>query len=194
MEEDDSYNLTLILLGRPFLKTSRIKIDVPDGTLTMEFDGEIIKFNIYDVMRYPSDVSSVFVMDVIDLLAQENFDLIDDDKLKVALNRNFTLEGLQKFMKKFLLDSNLQDAIHELESLKPIRYDVSYIELSLSHTKLLPSIMQAPKLELKPLPNHLKYAFLGEGESLPVMISIKLCTLEKETLIRVLKEHKEAIR
>jgi len=31
-------------LGRPFLKTSRTKIDVHDGSLTMEFDGEIIKF------------------------------------------------------------------------------------------------------------------------------------------------------
>ena len=28
-----------ILLGRPFLKTSRTKIDVHEGTLTMEFDG-----------------------------------------------------------------------------------------------------------------------------------------------------------
>ncbi|XP_031249191.1 uncharacterized protein LOC116107025 [Pistacia vera] len=71
MEEDDSSNSTLMLLGRPFLKISRTKIDVHDGTLTIEFDGEIIKFNIYDAMRYPNDVSSVFVMDVIDPLAQE---------------------------------------------------------------------------------------------------------------------------
>ncbi|XP_031270994.1 uncharacterized protein LOC116129387 [Pistacia vera] len=71
MEEDDSSNSTLMLLGKPFLKTYRTKIDVHDGTLTMEFDGEIIKFNSYDTMRYPNDVSSVFVMDVIDTLAQE---------------------------------------------------------------------------------------------------------------------------
>ena len=107
MQEDDSSKSTLILLGRPFLKTARTKIDVNDGTLTMEFDGEIIKFNIYDAMRYPSDVSSVFVMDVIDPLTQETFDLNDDDKLKVALNMNFTFEGLQEIMKKFVLDLDL---------------------------------------------------------------------------------------
>ncbi|XP_031282520.1 uncharacterized protein LOC116141123 [Pistacia vera] len=71
MEEDDSSNSTLMLLGRPFLKTSRTKIDVHDGILTMEFDGEIIKFNIYDSIRFPNDVSSVFVMDVTDPWVQE---------------------------------------------------------------------------------------------------------------------------
>ena len=35
-----------ILLGRPFLKTARTKIDVHEGTLAMKFDSEVIKFNI----------------------------------------------------------------------------------------------------------------------------------------------------
>ncbi|XP_023730543.2 uncharacterized protein LOC111878271 [Lactuca sativa] len=39
MDDDDSPNLSSILLGRPFLKTARTKIDVYDGTLSMEFDG-----------------------------------------------------------------------------------------------------------------------------------------------------------
>ncbi|CAA0810467.1 Unknown protein, partial [Striga hermonthica] len=59
MEEDASSH-SLILLGRPFLKTSRTKIDVYDGTLTMEFDGDIIEFNIYNAMKYPCESSSVF--------------------------------------------------------------------------------------------------------------------------------------
>ena len=41
-----------ILLGRPFLKTARTKIDVHEGALTMEFDGEVIKFNIFDAMIF----------------------------------------------------------------------------------------------------------------------------------------------
>lgn len=162
MEEDNSSSLAPILIRRPFLKTAKTKIDVHDGTLTIEFDGEIIKFNIYDTMRYPSDVSSVCVLNVVDPLVQDFFYRINDDKLKVVLNRSFTLDGLKEDMKKFVLDSDLQDAIHELESLQPVKYNVSQIELPLSHTKLLPSIMQAPKLELKPLLDHLKYAFLGE--------------------------------
>lgn len=51
MEDELSPNPTPILLGRPFLKTARTKIDVHDGTLTMEFDGEVIRFNIFQAMR-----------------------------------------------------------------------------------------------------------------------------------------------
>ncbi|XP_027082446.1 uncharacterized protein [Coffea arabica] len=68
MEEDNSANSPPILLGRPFLRTSRTKIDVYSGTLTMEFDGDIIKFNIYDAVKYPNESHSVFVIDVINSL------------------------------------------------------------------------------------------------------------------------------
>ena len=29
-------------------------INVHDGALTMEFDGEVIKFNLFEAMKYPS--------------------------------------------------------------------------------------------------------------------------------------------
>ncbi|KAL0345722.1 UNVERIFIED_CONTAM: hypothetical protein Sradi_4403500 [Sesamum radiatum] len=41
MTGDNSLNSTSILLGRPFLKTSRTKIDVDAGILSMEFDNEV---------------------------------------------------------------------------------------------------------------------------------------------------------
>ena len=48
MEDSASaINSTLILLGRPFLKTAKTKIDVDKGTVTMEFDGELTKFDIF---------------------------------------------------------------------------------------------------------------------------------------------------
>ena len=47
MEDDASLNPNPILLGRPFLKTSKTKIDVDKGTLTMEFDGELTEFDIF---------------------------------------------------------------------------------------------------------------------------------------------------
>jgi len=40
-----------------------------------------------------------------------------------------------------------------------------------SHTKVLPSCISPPKLELKPLPENLKYAYLGDDETLPIIIS-----------------------
>ncbi|XP_044466609.1 uncharacterized protein LOC123196623 [Mangifera indica] len=96
MEDDNSSKLVPILLGRPFLKTSRTKIDILEGTLTMEFDGEVIRFNIYEAMRFPSDVNSVFVVDVIDSLAQQIFELQDSDNLKVVLNKGLNTRTLQR--------------------------------------------------------------------------------------------------
>ena len=63
-----------------------------------------------------------------------------------------------------------------------------------SHQKLLPSVVQMPVMELKSLPNHLKYAYLGDMETLPVIISAKLSPRQEDKLIQVLKDHKEAIR
>ncbi|KAL4308616.1 hypothetical protein GQ457_01G015160 [Hibiscus cannabinus] len=55
MEGNSSSKTPSILLGRPFMKTSKTKIDVDDGTLSVEFGGEIAKFNIFDAMKYPND-------------------------------------------------------------------------------------------------------------------------------------------
>ncbi|XP_061366902.1 uncharacterized protein LOC133310038, partial [Gastrolobium bilobum] len=51
----------------------------------------------------------------------------------------------------------------------------------------------APKVELKELPKTLKYAFLGDEEQFPVIISKDLSSTEEKKLLKVLKEHKTAI-
>ncbi|KAL0283927.1 UNVERIFIED_CONTAM: hypothetical protein Sangu_2857900 [Sesamum angustifolium] len=87
MREDNSPSSTSILLGRPFLKTARTKIDVHAGALTMEFDGEII-FNIFDSMRYPSDIPTALFVDAFDPFVQK-FPAIDDkDYIKLALEES----------------------------------------------------------------------------------------------------------
>ncbi|OIT02120.1 hypothetical protein A4A49_56774 [Nicotiana attenuata] len=43
-----------------------------------------------------------------------------------------------------------------------------------------PSIEEAPKLELKPLPAHLRYAYLGNSDTLPVIISSSLTSTQEE--------------
>ena len=47
MEDDASLNPSPILLGRPFLKTLKTKIDVDKGILTMKFDGKLTEFDIF---------------------------------------------------------------------------------------------------------------------------------------------------
>ncbi|XP_017628966.1 uncharacterized protein LOC108471937 [Gossypium arboreum] len=55
MEDDNSANSSDIIHGRPFLGTARTKIDVWNGTLTMEFDGDVVRFSVYEDMGHSND-------------------------------------------------------------------------------------------------------------------------------------------
>nr|GEV79815.1 reverse transcriptase domain-containing protein [Tanacetum cinerariifolium] len=59
--------------------------------------------------------------------------------------------------------------------------------------KVKSSIEEPPKLELKDLPSHLKYAYLEGVDKLPVIIAKDLKVDEKEALLKVLKSYKMAI-
>ena len=196
MEDELSPNPTPILLGRPFLKTARTKIDVHDGTLTMEFDGEVIRFNIFEAMRYPSDVHSVFAIDDINTLVQDFFELSGNDNFEIAISKNLTKDDSKEHANLIKLDDEVEEAMAILDGAVTLHtngYNVSYLELPLLNEKLLPSIVQAPTLELKPLPEHLQYIYLGENETLPVIIAKTLTPVQQEKLIRVLRDHKTAI-
>ena len=56
-----------------------------------------------------------------------------------------------------------------------------------------PSIEEASKVELKPLPINLKCAYLDVNETLSVIIVANLTISPKETLLAVLRDDKEAI-
>ncbi|XP_075078645.1 uncharacterized protein LOC142164589 [Nicotiana tabacum] len=56
-----------------------------------------------------------------------------------------------------------------------------------------PSNEEAPKLELKPILAHMRYAYLANSKTLSVIISSSLTIIHKEKLLRVLHEHKNAI-
>ena len=56
-----------------------------------------------------------------------------------------------------------------------------------------PSIQEAPKLEQKALPPHLKYEFVGNGDTLPLFIASDLNEQKVERLVKVLKRFKRAI-
>ncbi|KAM2454617.1 hypothetical protein PS1_014709 [Malus domestica] len=82
----------LILLRRPFMKTARTKTDVFKGTLTVEFDGEIIDFNISKAIKFPKDDHSCFSIDVFDSLAQDYLDSLDKDLIETTIVQGLGLE------------------------------------------------------------------------------------------------------
>ena len=57
----------------------------------------------------------------------------------------------------------------------------------------VPSVERPLQLEQKSLPSHLRYAYLGESSTLPIIISASLTAVEEEKLLRVLRDPKNAI-
>ncbi|CAN6547638.1 unnamed protein product [Malus baccata var. baccata] len=174
MDESDHAPSLPILLGRPFMKTARTKIDVYNGTLTMEFDGE------------------------------DHLDNLTNDALEWVIAQGKHMQNIEATTKaphgmhEESLAVHPSEAIIEmvvaLESLpsQSGKYSDPILS-SVSANKMLPSVVQPPTLELKPLPSHLKYVFLGEDDTLPVIISSSLTAQEESKLVRVLKEYKTAI-
>ena len=204
MDESDHAPSLPILLGRPFMKTARTKIDVFNGTLSMEFDGEVVNFNLSDSIKYPSEDHSCFPIDIVDSLAQGYLEDLSDDVLEKVVTRGVEVKtkgaesrlthGMHNLPYAVPPSEEFIEIVAALESLPKHDGKSPNIEsIPISTNKLLPSIIQAPILELKPLPSHLKYIFLGENETLPAIISSSLTAQEEEKLMRVLTEFKSAL-
>ncbi|XP_070662278.1 uncharacterized protein [Malus domestica] len=203
--EDSAHSIPLtILLGRPFMKIARTKIDVFKGTLTMEFDGDVIDFNISESIKYPKDDHSCFSIDVFNALAQDYLDSLNEDALETTIAQGIGLQnkwadfkhphGMDREILAVPPSAKIGEMVAALESLpQHLGKPPIPIQIPVSTNKLLPSVIQAPVLELKPLPDHLKYVFFGDNETLPVIVSSSLKAMEEEKLIQVFKEHKTAI-
>ncbi|CAN6566330.1 unnamed protein product [Malus baccata var. baccata] len=163
MDESDHAPSLPILLGRPFMKTARTKIDVYSGTLDIS------------TMRLKKSLHEAW-----------------NSKPRGADSSvTHGIHGLGHAMPPC---EELIEVVAALESSPKLDGKYTNREsIPISTNKLLPSIIQAPILELKPLPSHLKYIFLGENETLPAIISSSLTAQDEEKLLRVLKEFKSAL-
>ncbi|KAK2649108.1 hypothetical protein Ddye_016597 [Dipteronia dyeriana] len=59
-------NMRPILLGRPFMVTTKTIIDVQNGKLTMTVLDETIEFKLFDALSYPSGADDCSFIDVLD--------------------------------------------------------------------------------------------------------------------------------
>ncbi|XP_073136965.1 uncharacterized protein [Henckelia pumila] len=79
-----------------------VQVDVNNGTLTMEFDGNIVKFNIFDNLNFSSCKSVVNNLDINDYLSQEYKKIVNECKLKEVMARPAKISNARIFL------SNLQ--------------------------------------------------------------------------------------
>ncbi|KAL5548484.1 hypothetical protein UlMin_003715 [Ulmus minor] len=160
-----------IILGKLFLATGRTLIDVQKGELTMRVQDEHVTFNVFQSMKFPSDMEECSVISLADSLVAEQLERCCEDSLQSTM----------------LDDSNLDDEIEEewawIETKQGVgKQKLQFEPLDMSSREFkLPksSVDEPPVLEMKPLSSHLRYAYLGDSSTLPVIISASL-TKEQE--------------
>ena len=177
MEEDKEIP---IILGRSFLATGRAMIDVQRGELKLRVQEEEVKFNVFEAVRHPAESDTCFMADIVEVIVSSQRDLTDSLEISLVENEPENLsEEAEEYVK--WMDSFGHNRRKYFESLgEGVKTPA-------------PSIEQPPKMEQKPLPSHLKYAYLGVESTLPVIISASLNVLEEEKLLRVLRDHKQAL-
>ena len=65
MEEDREIP---IILGRPFLTTSRAMIDVQKGELKLRVEDDEVKFSVFDVIRHPTKSDACFMVEAVEAI------------------------------------------------------------------------------------------------------------------------------
>ncbi|KAI5386096.1 hypothetical protein KIW84_072607 [Lathyrus oleraceus] len=181
VEMDENRDVPLIL-GRPFMKTARMMIDIDDGLMKVRVQDEEVTFNIFEAMKHSNDKHDSFRIDATE---EEIVEVTNQVHVSNPLERSFI--GAYNVLTKNE-EKEIEVILHELESCGEIAYHEEANE-DLDVKKKVGN----PKLELKMPPSHLKYVFLGDDCTKPVIISNTLSKREEHQLIQVL-EKKEVVK
>nr|GEZ01513.1 hypothetical protein [Tanacetum cinerariifolium] len=155
-----------LILGRPFLSTTHALIDVYEGEIILKHDDQSLTLKCGDtpLISY-NNFESLNKVDLIDATCEEYSQEVtfDNDPEPPPSNQKDYFPSVQKDLKVVEPKNN-----HSFDD-------------------------EPPEVELKELPPHLEYAFLGDNEKWPVIISKYLSVNEKIALVNVLKSRKKAI-
>ena len=111
----------------------------------------------------------------------------------MALSYGYDFTKIEQMERHICVPQNMHKSALALQALQTVPPGNVFVDLVLSHKKLLPSILQAPELELKPLPDNLKYVFIGDNNTLPVITTKGLTSAQEEKLLKLLCDHKTTI-
>ncbi|GJR99939.1 reverse transcriptase domain-containing protein [Tanacetum coccineum] len=203
-----------LILGRSFLRTGRALIDVYGEEITLRVDNEAVTFNLDQTTRYSSrNDKSVNRIDIIDVVCEEcapellgffNNDSSGGNPTPTSepFTSEFILEEIEAYLKDDSISSEIdhadcdpgEDICLNKKLLNNDPFQLPLMDLKQSEvTEAKSSIEEPLELELKDLPSHLEYAYLGKNDKLPVIIAKGLNDVEKDALLKVLKSHKWAI-
>nr|GEX71630.1 reverse transcriptase domain-containing protein [Tanacetum cinerariifolium] len=194
-----------LILGRPFLSTAHALIDVYEGEIILRHDDQslTLKCGFSDVVT--NEVSTPYFEPVVsnssqnltpfdenDFLLFEEADAflaVDDEPISPEFDATYYDPEGDILILEALLNDDPEPPPNQKHYFPEAHKDLKVIEQK--NNKSFDD--EPPEVELKELPPHLEYAFLGENNKWPIIISKDLSVNEKYALIEILKSRKKAI-
>nr|GFB48686.1 reverse transcriptase domain-containing protein [Tanacetum cinerariifolium] len=203
-----------LILGRLFLSTAHALIDVYEGEIILRHDNQslTLKCGCEEYSQKVLGFSDVVLDEVFtpyyepivsnssqnltsfnesDFLLMEEADAfiaIHDEPVSPEFNATYYDPEGDILILEALLNNDSEPPSNQKDYFSSVRKDLKVVELKNQSSNDVP-----PEVELKELPPHLEYAFLGDNEKWPVIIAKDLNVNEKTALINVLKSRKKAI-
>jgi hypothetical protein len=161
-----------VILGRPFLSAANALINCRSGVMKISFGNITVELNIFHIRKQPLDYDQMNQVCLIEEILDE---VIEESSIE---------DPLEACLAQFGEDLDLDKLMEQADAL---------LETTPLVSEEKEAVLDSPKKELKPLPDSLKYKFLGPAEFLPVIIASNLKDTQEDKLLEVLREHKEAI-
>ncbi|KAL5578645.1 hypothetical protein UlMin_011087 [Ulmus minor] len=158
-----------VILGRPFLATSNAIINCRNGVLKLSFGNMTVELNVFNVAHKGVEIDDLCDVNMIETATHDFF---------LQMNGN---DPFEKCLAQFGMNIDLDSSISEVNSLLESTPLMDTEKWKAKIEPFLPiesthSLSESPQLDLKPLPETLKYAFLGPSETLPVIIASDFVT------------------
>jgi hypothetical protein len=176
-----------IILERPFLTTSNTLTNYRNEIIKFTFGNMTTELNIFNICKQPT-------------IDDEDEEVHEVNMIRSWVEGKLAHSIFSNPIEACLLNPNndnielnmVNDVLDVILVMETNGWRPCFEELP-TPSKPLPFIIQAPTLDLKPLSSELKYAYLGQDETLPVVISAHLDATQESKLLNVLIEHKGVI-
>nr|GFA63488.1 hypothetical protein [Tanacetum cinerariifolium] len=190
-----------LILGRHFLSMAHALIDIYKGEITLRHDDQSLMLKCGDTpfISY-NNLESLNKVDLIDATCEEYsqvvlgftddvsteadaFIAIDDEPISSNIDATYYDPEGDILILEVLLNNDPEPLSNQKDFFPTLHKDL----------KTKPKEDEPPEVELKELPPHLEYAFLGDNGKWPVIIAKDLSSNEKTDLVNILKNQKKAI-
>jgi hypothetical protein len=179
IEVPEALKFAPIILGRPFLATARANIDCDSGKMKIMCGGESVTLDIFQASRR---------------FQEPDFFDDSDSEIENIVEETLQISQLGSCFAVNTVPEQSTFSHPSTSTTQPANIPADPFTLTSPLTHKAETLSEPGlQLELKPLPDSLKYVFLGPNQTLPLIINSGLTGAQEHKLLQVLSKYRKAI-